>query len=119
MQVVGKSNFIRISPRKIRLVAKIIKNLPPMVALERLKFVEKRAKEPLINVLRQAVGNARNNYKLNIDNLIIKEILVLEGPRLKRIDKSHGARFDRGIRQKRMSHLKIVLEERKENGTKS
>jgi len=119
MEVSAKTTFVRMSPRKIRLVAKMIKNLPPLVALERLRFVEKRARGPLINVLRQTIGNAKNNFNLDINNLIIKEIQVLEGPRLKRVDKSHGARFDRGIRQKRMSHIKIVLEERKKNGTKS
>lgn len=112
MDIIGKTTFVRMSPRKIRLVAEVIKDLPPLVALERLKFIKKRATLPLINVLRQAIGNAKNNFNLNIENLVIKEIQILEGPRLKRIDKSHGARFDRGIKQKRMSHIRLVLGER-------
>ena len=113
MLVISKSNFIHISPRKIRLVAKNLRGLPPQIALEKLKFVGKTAVIPLIDVLRQAIGNAKNNYKLDINSLIIKEILISEGPRIKRMDKAHGARFDRGIKQKRMSHIRITLEEKK------
>ncbi len=112
MLVIAKSNFIRTSPRKIRLVAKSLRGVPPEVALEKLKFIGKKAVLPLIEVLCKAIGNAKNNYKLDVNNLIIKEVLVSEGPRLKRMDKSHGARFDRGIKQKRMSHLRIILEEK-------
>ena len=112
MEIIAKSNFIMMSPRKLRLVGETIKNLPVLEALEKIKFIKKRGTEPFINVLKQAIGNAKNNFNLNGENLIIKEIIICEGPRLKRMDKSHGARFDRGVRQKRMSHIKIILTEK-------
>lgn len=112
MEIIAQSKFIRISPRKLRLVVDAIKNLSPLVSLEKLKFINKRGAEFLIDVINQAIGNAKNNFKLNPENLVFKEILVSEGPRIKRMDKSHGAKFDRGIRQKRMSHIKIILTEK-------
>ena len=109
MEVVAKSKYLRISPRKLRIVADLIKGTAPITALEKLKFINKSAAKFLINVLRQAIGNAKNNFQLKPEDLKIKEILVAEGPRIKRLDKSHSARFDRGIRQKRMSHIKVIL----------
>lgn len=112
MRILAQTKYLRISPRKLRLVAEVIKHLPPLEAIEKLRFLNKKGSSMLISVLRQGIGNAKNNFKIEPENLLIEEILVEEGPRLKRIDKSHGARFDRGIKQKRLSHLKIYLKEK-------
>jgi len=60
-----------------------------------------------------ASANAVNNLNLKEENLVVNQLLVDEGPRVKRMDKSHGARFNRGIIRKRTSHVKVILEERK------
>lgn len=112
MEVIAQSNYLRISPRKLRLVVSAIDKLAVSEALDKLRFVNKKGGEIVLAVLHQAIGNAKNNFKLNPENLIIKEILVDEGPRLKRMDKSHGARFNRGLKQKRLCHLKIFLKEK-------
>jgi len=112
MEIIASSQFIRIGPRKMKLVADAVKAQAPLAAIEQLKFFNKRAAQYLIKVLSQAVSNAKNNFQKKPENLIIKQILINEGPRLKRLDKSHGARFDRGRRQKRMSHIKIILSEK-------
>ena len=118
MEIIAKSNYLRITPRKLRLVAKAIKDMSVFKALDKLKFIDKKGHELISAVLHQALGNAKNNFKLNPDNLVIKEILVDEGPRLKRMDKSHGARFNRGLKQKRLSHLQIILKEKTEKKIK-
>ena len=111
MQVIALKKNLKASPRKIRLVVKTIKGFSPKAALDHLAFIDKKKTAGfLIDVLKQAMGNAKNNFKLDPESLYIKEIIVDEGPRYKRMDKSHGARFDRGVRKKRLSHLKIILE---------
>lgn len=119
MEAKAQKKHIRISPRKLRLVVKAVKNLPPQNALTKLKFVNKRAAGILVKILKQAINNAKG-LKLDAENLRFKEIIVDEGPKYKRRDKSHGARFDPGTIKKRTAHLRIVLEEKGvKNGTKN
>lgn len=114
MEIIAKSTFVRATPRKLRLVAEQIRGLEVKQAEAILKNLPKRAAEPLLLVLKQGVANALNNFKLNKDNLKIKRLEIGEGPRMKRIRfVSRG-----GIHQiqKRLSHIKMVLEDK--NGTK-
>lgn len=108
----AQRKYIRISPRKLRLVANAVKTLPPQEALSKLRFISKRGAGILTKVLKQAIDNAVSNYQLKAKNLQFKEIIVNEGPRMKRRDKSHGARFDSGLIHKRTAHLKVVLEKK-------
>lgn len=102
---------IRISPRKLRLVVDTVKKLSPQEALARLKFVNKKGARILAGVLKQAIDNA-GSLKFDAGSLKFKKLVVDEGPRYKRRDKSHGARFDPGIIQKKTAHLKIILNEK-------
>jgi large subunit ribosomal protein L22 len=98
------------SPRKIRLVARAIKGLVPNKAIDYLAMTEKKAAKPLIRLIQQAIGNAKNNFSLSPADLTIESVQINDGPRgPKRLDRSHSARFDRGIRRRRMSHLFIKL----------
>lgn len=109
-KIIAKAKFVRMSPRKMRLITEAVKNLPLNLAIATLKALPKRAGAIVLKVLQQAVGNAKNNLKLSPENLSIKSLLVEEGPRFKRRDAhAHGARFDSGIRHKRSSHLVIEL----------
>lgn len=63
-------------------------------------------------IIKQAKANATNNFKLAEDDLIIESIQVDEGFRIKRLDKSHGARFNRGIIKKKSSHIFLTLKEK-------
>ena len=114
MQAKAKKRNIKITPRKLRLMVKMVKKMPPASAVAKLKFVNKKSARILHEAVKQAIANARN-LKLDSSVLVFKEIIVDEGPKLKRRDKFHGARFDSGIIHKRMSHLKIVLEEKRNN----
>ncbi len=119
MDIIAYTKFIRMSPRKLRLVAKHVKSLGPDEASSKLPFLEKRAALPILKTLNSAIANAINNHKIEQKNLRIKNILIEEGARVKRMDKSHGARFNRGILQKRMSHIKVILTDGVNYGTKN
>lgn len=108
MEAKAKAKFIRMSPKKVRLVANLLKGLPVQKALVQLEFVNKWAKEPIAKLLNSAIANAEKNFKLDKDSLVIKSIIVNQGPVLKRWQPhAHGRATE--IR-KRMSHIEIVLE---------
>ncbi len=104
----AKLNYLRMAPRKVRLVATMIKGLTVNEAEAHLILNPKRASEPVLQLLRSAVSNAKNK-QLNTDKLIIKEIRVDKGPMLKRwLPRAQGRATPI---QKKSSHLIIILEE--------
>lgn len=108
--VIAKSKSVDASPRKVRLIAQAVKTLPLNVALDQLKAMPGLSAEPIEKTIKQAVANASHNLHLEPKGLILKNILVDEGRSLKRMDKSHGSRFDRGIIHKKTAHITVVLE---------
>jgi len=108
MEVIAYQKFIRMSPRKLRLVADAVRSLHPSKALVNLEFMHKRAARVLYKVMRQAVSNAVNNQKLEESALKTKHILIEEGPTYKRF--RAGARGRARMIMKRTSHIKVVLE---------
>ena len=110
MEIVATQKYLLLSPRKIRPVVEVVKKMRPVEAIAKLPFVGKKAAEPLIKVIKQALANARSKG-LSEGDLFFKEIQVGEGPRLKR-----GNPVSRGQWhpiKKRMSHIRVVLEVRK------
>jgi large subunit ribosomal protein L22 len=112
MQVVAKSKYLRISPRKVRLVADNLRQLSPEAALTALLATNKKAAQPLAETLKQAIGNAVNNFNLNKQNLVIKEIQIGEGPVFKRWRAVSRGRAHPIL--KRTSHIRVVLEDKTE-----
>lgn len=110
MKVKAKAKFIKMSPRKVRLVVDAIRGLDVVEALISLKFSKKDAAKPLIKLINSAVSNGEENDKLKRDNLFIKEIIVDEGPTTKRW---RPRAFGRATPiRKRSSHITLVLEEK-------
>lgn len=109
MEVEAITRNVRMSPRKVRLVAAAVRGMTVGRAREQLPFLIKAAAKPILKTIQSAAANAANNLKLKTEDLKIKNILVDEGIRKKHWDKSHGARFGGGVRQKRASHIKVVL----------
>ncbi len=101
---------LKISPRKLRLLVKDVKKMNPFDALEKLPFVNTNAARFLVRDIKNAIANAKNNYHLNPDTLKFKKFMVDEGTKIKRMDKSHGYHFSRGIITKRHSRLTIILQ---------
>lgn len=97
----------RQSPRKVRLVVKSLRGKKVNNVLTKLSFTPKRASLPLVKLINSAVANAKNNYGMEADNLVIKSITVDEGYTLKRWrPRARGAAFPIN---KRTSHVRIVL----------
>lgn len=106
-KAIGK--FIRVSPRKTRIVAKNVVGRPVEDAMNILKFTPQKGAEVIRAVMKSALANAENNNGLNVDTLIVKEILVNEGPTWKRFMPRAQGRAT-GIR-KRTSHVTVILAE--------
>lgn len=117
MEIKASTKAIRISPRKVRLVADTIRKMDADAALEKLSVIRQRGSSVLYSTLKSAIANAVNNGNLKKELLFIKSLDVLESPSLKRFHASTRGRAH--PYKKRGSQIKIVLEERKENGTKS
>lgn len=99
----------RISAQKARLVARLIKKQPTTNALAILQNTNKKASYFFIKLLNSAVANAVNNHGLNVDSLVVKDVIVNEGPTLKRFQpRAKGVAY-RIL--KRTSHLAVVVEE--------
>ncbi len=99
--------FLRMSPKKVKLVIDELRGLKVTEAFNRLLLINKRAVGPVFKLLSSAVANAEHNFKLNKDNLYIKEIRADGGPALKRW---RPVAFGRANPiKKRSSHIFIVL----------
>jgi large subunit ribosomal protein L22 len=100
---------VKISPRKLRLITPVIKKLKPQEALDRLKFTNTKAARIFYKAIQSIIADSKNNHHLNPETLRFDSIRVDEGMKLKRMDKSHGSRFARGLIQKRHSRIEIIL----------
>ena len=102
--------YARISARKVKIVADLIRGKNAEEALSIVKFTPKAASEIIEKLLKSAIANAENNHNMNISNLYVAEIYANQGPTLKRI---RPAAKGSAVRiRKRTSHITIVLRER-------
>jgi len=103
---ISTQKFIRMSPKKIRVVVEAIKKMSPEKAVEVLPYVGKKSAEPLQKTIKTAIANARMQGA-KTEELVFKEIQIGEGPRLKRGMAASRGRYHKII--KRMSHIRVVL----------
>jgi large subunit ribosomal protein L22 len=104
--------MIRVSPRKLNLVAQSIRGLRAEAALNELSFSQKRIAGQVKKVLQSAIANAENNHDLDVDDLFVKEASVGKNMVLKRF---HARARGRGARiEKPFSQVTIVVEEKRE-----
>ena len=82
--MIAKLRQYRTSPKKVNLVACLVRTLPVTKAIDTLRFTPKKTAPVLKKLIESAIANAENNFKQSKDTLYIKEILVSEGPTLKR-----------------------------------
>ena len=102
--------FARISSRKVKIVADLIRGKDVDEALAIVKFTPKASSEVLEKLLKSAIANAENNNGMSADNLYIEECYANKGPTMKRIRPRAQGRAYRI--EKRMSHITIVLNEK-------
>lgn len=112
MEVQALNKYARMSPIKVRQVAREIQGRPASEALELLKFIPRKSARLLAKTLSSAVANAENNHNLSVDTLIVKRALVEDGPVFKRY--RPAARGSAHPIRKRTSHIRIILSD-KEN----
>ncbi len=109
MEIKAKLNYLRIAPRKVRLVADMIRGKKAQDALSLLNFVVKRPGLPIAKLLSSAIANAHNNFHIEPENLFISKITVDEGPMQKRwMPRARGVA---GPIHKKTSHITLILEE--------
>ena len=102
--------YARISARKVKIVADLIRGKDVDEALAIVKFTPKASSEIIENLLKSAIANAENNHEMKAENLYVAEIYANQGPTLKRI---RPAAKGSAVRiRKRTSHITIVLKER-------
>ncbi len=107
---VAKARTLRISPRKLNLVAQSIRGLKADKALAQLTFSKKRIAEEVKKVLMSAIANAENNNGMNIDLLYVREAYVGKAMVMKRFQAGAKGRANRII--KPFSNMTIVLAEK-------
>lgn len=84
MEVKAHTRYLRMSPRKVRLVVDAVRGMAVDPAIAQLTFMSRAAARPVKKLLESAVANATHNFKLDRDGLFIKSALVNQGPTLKR-----------------------------------
>ena len=110
MEAKAVAKFVRIAPRKVRVVMNLSRGKNVADAFAILKFTPKVGADVIEKVLKSAVANAENNFDMNVDKLYISSAYVDQGPTLKRIHpRSRGQAFSIF---KRTSHVTVVVAER-------
>ena len=108
MEANAKVTFVRIAPRKVKIVLDLIRNKPCDEAMAILKYTPKAACEPLYKLLKSAMANAENK-NMDVTRLYVAACSVDQGPTLKRIrprDKGRAYRIN-----KKTSHITLVVRE--------
>lgn len=111
-KIKAEQKYVRTSPQKLRLIVKTIKDFSPDKALEYLKFLNKRAAEPLAKTIKQAIGNAVNNKKIK-EEFEFDKIEITPGSVFKRFRPVSRGRAHPIL--KRTSHIKVILRIKKQN----
>ncbi len=109
LEATATLRYARISARKVKIVADLIRGKKVDEALAIVKFTPKAASETLEKLLKPAIANAENNHGMNRGNLVVSEIYANQGPTLKRI---RPAAKGSAVRiRKRTSHVTIKVKE--------
>ena len=109
-EVKATAKYIRIAPRKVRIVMNLVRGKSVADALAILKFTPKVGADAVEKVLRSAIANADNNFDMDVDRLFISSAFVDQGPTLKRIHpRSRGQAFKI---LKHTSHITVAVNEK-------
>ena len=110
MEARAKVRYLRVSPLKARQVADLVRGKDIKEVLGILRYTNKKSSIMIYKLVKSAVANAEFNNDMNADKLYLSEIMVDEGPTLKRMFPRAYGRAD--IRRHRTSHISVVLKER-------
>jgi large subunit ribosomal protein L22 len=107
MEVKAVAKYIRISPQKVRMLVDSIKGKSVEIGLDKVTFMPQKSAKMLEKVIRSAVANADQNHNIDVDSLVIRNIVVDQGPMLKRFQARARGRGTRIL--KRTSHITVTL----------
>ena len=107
MEAFAHVKYVRMSPRKVKLVCDMIRGKDVKTAAAYLSQTPKAACEPMAKLLKSAVANAENNNGLAADELVLKSVIVDEGPTFRRT--MARARGSANMIRKRTSHITVIL----------
>ena len=109
MEITARAKYLRISPLKLRLVARLLPGKKVDDALSMLRFMPQRGARLMRKVVMAAVANAEQRPQIDVDTLVVKGVQVDGGPSLKRFQPRAMGRVNRIL--KRSSHITVVLKE--------
>ena len=109
MEITARARYLRISPRKLRLVAQLLPGKKVGEALSLLQFLPQRGAGLVRKVMVAAVANAEQRSQVDVDTLVVKGVQVDGGPSLKRFQARAMGRVNHIL--KRSSHITVVLKE--------
>jgi len=112
MEISATLKYLRMSPRKVRLVVDLVRGMEVTRAQRNLQFSEKGGSSPVLKLLNSAIANASNNFK-KTEGLYIKKIFVDQGPTYKRF--RPRARGMVSPINKKTSHITVILDSREAN----
>lgn len=106
-EVTAKLRFFRMGPRKMRLIADLIRGHKVSIVMDKLFVMDTKAAKAMLKLLQSAVANAKSAYALSADTLRVKSVTVDGGPALKRwMPRAHGRATP--VRE-RTSHVNLIL----------
>ena len=110
MEAIAHVRYVRISPRKVKIVADLIRGKSIAEATAILAHTPKAASEPILKLHKSAVSNAEANHSMNVENLYVSKIFACPGSILKRImPRAQGRAFRIN---KRTSHITLAVAEK-------
>ncbi len=109
MEARATVRYVRMAPRKVRLVVDLIRGKPVGEALHILMFTPRGASRVVLKLLKSAIANAENKGDIDVDTLLVKRVYVNEGPTLKRFTPRAMGRAT--MIRKRTSHITVVVDE--------
>ena len=110
MEAVANLKYLRISPRKVKIVLDLIRGKDVATATAILLQTPKAASEPVLKLLKSAAANAENNFSMDPDKLVVTQVFATPGPILKRMMPRAQGRAYRI--NKRTSHVTLAVAER-------
>lgn len=109
MEVRAIAKYVRVQPRKVRIIAREVKGEPAIMSAHKLRFHPSKGAFALRKVLVSAIANASENHGVSPEALRIKSINIDEGPRIKRMTQKAMGRGARII--KKTSHITVIVED--------
>ncbi len=110
MEAKAIARYVRLTPRKARLVADLVRGKSALEAIDILTYTNKKAAVVIKKTLESAIKNASNNHNMDEEKLYISTIMIDEGPVLKRLKPRAMGRAD--IIRKKTSHVTVGVSEK-------